>query len=318
MHIPVPTTPLPTFVPHDGIQGHEAWWTAWNFDPEYLIPLALLGFLYARGLARWQERTRSHAAWRTVSYYTGLIVLALLFESPIDALGEHHFSMHMVQHNLVMMLVPPLIYLGAPATPILKGLPRGFRRSVIAPVLRSPVFRATWNLLTFPPICIGIFVVSQWVWHLWPGLFDLALRNDLVHDLQHATFVLVGMLFWWNVVDPKPRRSRIRSMGFRIVYFYAAMIPKHILAAFITFADRIFYPTYETRVLVLPLDPMDDQRLAGVLMWVPFGEILNLIVAAVIFFVWWKQSDERTRAEEAERLALEQAARDATPLATGG
>jgi len=312
MHVPIPTTLPPRFVPHDVIGPEGDWWAAWNFDPHYLIPLVLMGFIYARGLRRWTERTREHAHWRTASYYAGLIILALLFESPLDRLGEHHFSMHMVQHNLVMMLVPPLIYLGAPTTPILKGLPRGFRRSVVAPVLRSPVARAVWNFLTMPIVAIALFAASQWFWHLWPGVYDLALRNDLVHDLQHISFFAVAMIFWWNVIDPKPRRSRIRSMGFRIVYFYGGMVPKHILAAFITFADRVFYPTYETRELFLPLDPLDDQRLAGVLMWVPFGEFTNLFVAAVIFFVWWKQSDTRTRAEEAERLAREQAAAGAS------
>ncbi|MQC16785.1 MAG: cytochrome c oxidase assembly protein [Chloroflexi bacterium] len=316
MYLPVPATLPERFVPHDTIGPEADWWTAWNFDPQYLIPIVLVGFIYARGLMRWNERSRRHPHWRTASYYSGLILLALLFESPLDRLGEHHFSMHMVQHNMVMMFVPPLIYLGAPTTPILKGLPRAFRKRFVAPALRASITRRGWSFLTYPPFAVALFAVSQWFWHLWPGVYDLALRDDVIHDLQHITFFAVSMIFWWNIVDPKPRRSRIHSMGFRIVYLYAAMVPKHILAAFITFADRVFYPTYEARELFLPLSPLDDQRLAGVLMWVPFGEILNLLIAACIFFVWWRQSDERTRAEEATRLAQEQAARGA-PLPSG-
>jgi putative membrane protein len=310
MQIPLPTGLPAPVVPHDEIAPFQDWWTAWNFDPHYLIPLVLLGFIYARGLVRWKERTRHHSPWRTASYFTGLITLALLFESPLDRLGEHHFSMHMVQHNMVMMVVPPLIYLGAPTTPILRGLPKGFRRRFVEPLLRSSVTRGVWNGLTFPPIAVALFAVSQWFWHLYPGLYDLALRNDIVHDIQHISFFVVAMIFWWNIIDPKPRRSRINPMGLRIVYLYAAMVPKHVLAAFITFADRVFYSTYEERFLYLPLDPLDDQRLAGVLMWVPFGEFMNLLIAACIFFVWWNQSNERTRREEEARLAAEKAARE--------
>ena len=302
----------PQIAAHDVIDEGADWWTAWNFDLHYLLPLALLAFIYARGLTRWEDRTREHSRWRVASFYSGLLLVALLYQSPLDRLGEHHFSMHMVQHSIAMMFVPPLIYLGAPTTPMLKGMPRGFRRRVVAPFLRSPITRAVWDFLTFPVVAIATFTLAQWLWHLGPGWYDLALRNDLVHDVQHISFLAVAMIFWWNIIDPKPRRSRIRSMGLRIVYFYGAMVPKHILAAFITFADEVFYPTYENVRLFLPGSPLEDQRLAGLLMWVPFGEMLNLIVAAIIFSIWWRQSEERQRSEEAAR----DAEREALPAPT--
>lgn len=293
----VPALPVRP-VPHDAIEGD--WWLAWNFDPQYLIPVVLLGFIYARGLARWTERSRPHSAWRTTSFYAGLALLVLIYESPLDRLGEHHFSFHMIQHSIAMMIVPPLIYLGAPSTPVLRGLPKGFRRAVVQPVLNHPVTRSVWNFLTFPPIAVVIFSVTQWAWHLMPGWYDAALNDDVIHNIQHITFLAVAMLFWWNIVDPKPRRSRI-PMGMRIIYLYAAMVPKHVLAAMITFSDRVFYETYERRELFIPLSPADDQQLAGVLMWVPFGEIFNLVVAAIIFMQWWGQSERNQRAEEAQR-----------------
>ena len=301
MFIPVPVGPAPALPAHDVIGEGADWWTAWNADFQYLIPLALLAFLYARGLTRWTDRTREHSAWSIASFYGGLLLLALIYESPLDRLGEHHFSMHMIQHNIAMMFVPPLIYLGAPATPVLKGLPKGFRRSVVAPALRSPVTRAAWGFITHPIVAILLFAGSQWTWHMWPGLYDWALRDDVVHDVQHITFLGVAMVFWWNIVDPKPRRSRISSMGMRILYFYGAMVPKHVLAAFITFADHVFYPTYERVQLFLPGTPLEDQQLAGLLMWVPFGEMINLMVAGTLFAIWWRQSERQQRAEEAAR-----------------
>jgi cytochrome c oxidase assembly factor CtaG len=298
---------LPSFpvVPHDEIEG--IWWQAWNLDIQYLVPLALMAFFYLRGLSRWTERSREHSHWRTASYLGGLALLALIYESPLDRLGEHHFSMHMIQHSIAMMIVPPLIYLGAPTVPVLRGLPRGFRRHVVEPAINHPVTRAVWNFLTFPVVTIVIFTLTQWMWHLMPGWYDSALNDDRIHDLQHITFLAVAMLFWWNMVDPKPRRSRI-PIGFRILYLYGAMVPKHFLAAMITFADTVFYPTYERVHLFLPGTPLEDQQMAGLLLWVPFGEMINLTVAAIIFMIWWRQSDVQQREEEAQRDAEAEAA----------
>ncbi len=277
-----------------------------------IVPVILAGLCYARGLSRWRNRSRDHSRWRIASYYTGLAVLLLSIESPLDRLGEHHFSMHMVQHNIVMMLIPPLLLLGAPTVPMLRGMPRWLRRRVVTPVLRSPVARAVWRGLTFPVVAVVTFTLLQWLWHLVPGWYDAALNNDLLHLFQHFTFFAVSMIFWWNIIDPKPLRSRI-PMGFRIVYFYAAMIPKHILAALITFAPEPLYETYTRAVLFLPFNPKQDQEIAGLLMWVPFGEMINLVTAAVIFRIWWVHSERQTREEEARRMAERERARTLGP-----
>src|SRR5690606_19938804 len=170
--------------------------------------------------------------------------------------------------------------------------------------------QAAWGFLTHPVVAIGLFTLTTWAWHLMPGWYDAALNDDFIHGVQHVTFLAVAMVFWWNIVDPKPRRSRV-PMGFRIVYFYGAMVPKHFLAAMITFADSVFYPTYERVHLFLPGTPLQDQQLAGLLLWVPFGEMINLTVAGVIFAIWWRQSDQQQRDDEARRDA------EATAVAGG-
>ncbi len=303
---------------HDVINESARWWTAWNFDPLLLIPIALVGFWYARGLRRWPERSREHSSWRVASYYAGLIVLVLAFESPLDRLGEHQFSMHMIQHNVVMMIVPPLILLGAPTTPMLRGIPRWLRQGVVRPVAGNVVARAVYRVVTFPIVAMALFAMSQWGWHLYPGLYDRALNEDWLHNLQHASFLLVSMIFWWNIIDPKPLHSRIPPLA-RILYFYGAMIPKHILAAFIVFADEPFYPTYERVYRFLPGSPIEDQQLAGLLMWVPFGELLNLITAGIILGFWFKRGNDEQLAKEAaeDALAASQAASRATAGSTG-
>ena len=303
---------------HDVIDHGTEWWTAWNFDAQFLIPIALVGFWYARGLRRWPERSREHPTWRVVSYYAGLVVLLLAFESPLDRLGEHQFSMHMIQHNVVMMFVPPLILLGAPTTPMLRGIPRWLRQGVVRPVAGNVVAREVYRVVTFPIVAMALFVVAQWGWHLYPGLYDRALNEDWLHNLQHASFLLVAMIFWWNIIDPKPLHSRIPPLA-RILYFYGAMIPKHILAAFIVFADKPFYPTYERVHRFLPGSPIEDQQLAGLLMWVPFGELLNLITAGIILGFWFKRGNDEQLAKEAaeDALAASQAASRAAAGSTG-
>lgn len=282
---------------HDVINENTDWWLAWSFDPQFLLPVALFAFWYARGLHRWPERTRAHSPWRTASYYAGLAVLVLSFESPLDRLGEHQFSMHMVQHNIVMMIVPPLILLGAPTTPMLRGMPRWLRQGVVRPVVSNGVAQRVYRFLTFPVVTIMLFTIFQWGWHLLPGLYDRALNDGMVHNLQHSTFLAVAMLFWWNVIDPKPLHSRIPVLA-RVLYFYGAMIPKHVLSAFIVFADHPFYPTYERVYRFLPGSPLEDQQLAGLLMWVPFGELLNLITAGVILGFWFRRGNAEQRAKE--------------------
>ncbi|MDA0270223.1 MAG: cytochrome c oxidase assembly protein [Chloroflexi bacterium] len=302
-----------TMPSHDVI-SEGPWWLAWNFDPIVVIPVALAAFYYARGLHRWDERSRLHSRWRVTSYYTGLVVLLLSVQSPLDRLGEHHFSMHMVQHNVVMMLVPPLILLGAPTTPMLRGLPRWVRKRIVTPTLRSSVGRGAWRVLTFPIVALGMFTLLQWLWHLMPGWYDAALNNNALHLFQHFSFFAISMIFWWNIIDPKPLRSRI-PLGFRILYFYGAMIPKHILAAMITFSPEPLYETYTRVHLFLPWDALQDQEIAGLLMWVPFGEAINLTVAAILFRVWWRQSERQTI--EDERRRDEQRAREASAVTPG-
>ena len=308
----LPTRVLPEWASHDVIAHGTDWWLAWSFDPQFLLPLALLAVWYARGLRHWPERSRAHSPWRTASYYTGLAVLVLSIESPLDRLGEHQFSMHMVQHNIVVMIVPPLILLGAPTTPMLRGMPQWLRQGVVRRVVRNGIAKRLYRFLTFPVVTVALFTISQWGWHLLPGWYERALNDDLVHSLQHASFLAIAMLFWWNVIDPKPLHSRIPVLA-RILYFYGAMIPKHVLSAFIVFADHPFYPTYERVYRFLPGSPLEDQQLAGLLMWVPFGELLNLITVGVILGFWFRRGTAEQVAKE-----IAEDARLAASRATAG
>lgn len=271
---------------HGGIEGD--WWAAWNFDPQVLVPAAVLTYWYitgARGLS-----PKRHPRWRSALFITGLAVVLLAMESPVDRMGEHHFSFHMIQHELFVLVGVPLMLLGAPLVPVLRGMPRGLRRPLTRLFFRSHAFRLVGRALTFPPFAIAQLVLVLYVWHFAPGWFDAALRNDAIHDVQHASFIAAAVIFWWNVIDPAPLHSRL-GYGVRMLYIPPAMAARVLLSAILTFSTRPLYGTYADTTRFIPLDPLKDQQLGGLIMWVP-GELLNLIAIGIIFAVWWHKSED--------------------------
>ena len=262
-------------------------WNSWNADPQLLLPLALAAICYARGLSRWPERSRGHPWWRTTTFYLGLLLLVLTLESPLDAAAEHHLTFHMIQHELLVLIAPPLILIGAPTTPLLRGLPRVLRLSVVRPLARCNAVRIGWRSFTHPVFAWGFFTGTLWLWHLAPGWYEAALTDRWIHELQHFSFATAALLVWWNLIDPAPLSARLGYLP-RILFLIAISIPKHLLGAFLTFASEPFYKTYEGRQL-LDMSLATDQQIAGLLMWAP-SQILMLGVIAIIFAVWYDKS----------------------------
>lgn len=287
------------FPAHGSIPPDLPWWQAWSFDPSLLLPIGLVGWFYIRGLHRWDLRSREHPWWRTALFIAGLTIYLLAMESPIDRLGEHHFSMHMIQHELIITWAVPLILLGAPTTPLLRGMPGWLRHGVVRPLAGRRPIRAAYRLITHPVCTIGLEALALWSWHLIPGWWEASLADQLVHDLQHLSFTAASVLFWWNVIDPRPLHSRVPHL-LRVLYIFGASIPKHILAALVTFAPHPFYPSYEAARPVLPLDAAADQQLAGLIMWVP-SEMLTVITMGVVFFLWMRRSERLQREADAKR-----------------
>ncbi len=287
---------------HGEPHGAGPWWEVWNTDPQILIPVALAGFFYLNGLRRWQDRSRQHSNWRTASYFSALALLLLALESPLDYLGEHHFTFHMIQHELILMLVVPLILLGAPTTPSLLGLPRPLRMDVLRRLLGSSAARMLYGFMTKPLIAASLLIVTLYLWHLAPGWYDTSLSNEFVHGVQHVSYLVVGMLFWWVVIDPKPLQSRL-SYPLRIVYLFLASTPKHFLGALITFAGDPLYDAYQVAEPVFPMTIMNDQGIAGLIMWAP-SQTMHLVAIAVIFFMWADRSEREQRAQDDERMRL--------------
>lgn len=253
---------------------------SWTFDPWIITPLLLTAGIYWCGWRDLHRRLpRRFTVWRLVAFQAALFTLFLTLASPLHEFAEMLLQFHMIQHLLLMMVVPPLLLLGAPILPLLRGLPRPVLQHGLAPVFASTVLRRLGHFLTHPIVCLVAFTVSNVTWHL-PGLYELALRSEFWHDVQHVCFLGTGLLFWWPVVQPWP--SRLRWPRWTMIpYLLFADIQNTALSAFLIFSERVLYPTYAAVPRLWGITALDDQAAAGAIMWVP-GSVIFLVPVGVL------------------------------------
>ena len=277
---------------HQGIPPGQTPLTAWGFITNPIPSLLLLAslYFYINGLNNWPNPTHPVSNWQKASFFAGIVVLFAALQSPIEPLAEHYFAIHQVQHILVRMVGPLLILLGAPLTPMLRGMPTWLRQGVIRRVVRTPIAHWIYWKITNPVFTIVAFLGLLFFWQI-PGPHDLAVQNDYVHELMHATMLISGFLFWWIVVDPKPHRSRLHY-GLRVLYLGLIVLPNTLLGAAITFQERLIYSAYQE--LPRPWEGfshLSDQRLGGLTLWVP-GDMMCIIGAGIVMFMWYQREME--------------------------
>ena len=282
-------TAAPAFAHTDQLDAGDVW-TSWVPDPLAILLVFGFGYLYARGLRDWWPRSRPVHRWQVVSYYAGLAAMFIVLISPLDPLADHLFFVHQIQHLLLRIAGPVLILLGAPLTPILRGLPHGLRMSVIPPVVSNPLARRAYQWATHPVIIPALFLLVLYVWQ-FPLAHDAALKSLWVHYLMHLTMTVSSMLFWWLIIDPKPHRSRLHY-GVRVLIMAVTILPNTVLGAFIVFAERGLYDGYG---LTRPFSivPLADQRWGGLIMWLS-ADMMTVSTAAVIFGMWYAREQQQT------------------------
>jgi cytochrome c oxidase assembly factor CtaG len=252
----------------------------WTPSVGLLVAAGLLLVVYAHGWwALHRRRPRRLPTWRLGCFVAGTALLLVALVSPLDALADTLLSAHMAQHLLLMMAAPPLLWLGAPVAPLLRGLPATARRRVVARLVGWSPLRIAGRWLGRPAVCLTGFVAVTWLWHV-PALYEWALHDELVHDAEHLCFLAAGLLFWWPVVAPWPARGADRRWV-ALPYLLLAMIENTVFSAIFTFSDRVLYPSYAAGPRVLGLEPLADQMLAGAVMWVPASLIMLVPVAAI-------------------------------------
>ena len=243
----------------------------WPVEPSVGIPVVIAATIYMRGWGRLRWRLPERFEVRHAAVFlAGLVTLLLALASPVDALTQRWLSAHMVQHLLLMVVVPPMLWMGAPVVPLLVGLPRSIRQIALA-VTRTPIGRSLTRRLLHPAVGWIAFALAFWVWHA-PALYDLAVESDLWHHVEHACFLGSALLFWRPVILAWPAQL-IWPRWTMVPYLGLAMFQSVPLAAILTFSDRVIYTRYSS---------IEDQALAGVIMWVPGSIPLLLPILRVI------------------------------------
>ena len=289
----------------------------WSLDPQALAGIGLVALAY-----RWAVRrvavahpVNPHPAHRSWLFAGGLVAIGLALLSPIETYEGQLFSVHMVQHMLLELVAAPLLLAGAPITLALRTASPTWRRRMLA-VLHSGVVRA----LAFPVVAWMLFAAVNWGWH-FSVLYDDALESQLLHYVQHATFLGAALLFWWPVIGADPSPWRLPH-PVRLLYLFLAMPQNSFLGVAIMSAGSVLYPHYVTNGRDWGPTPLEDQQLGGVFMWVG-GDVIFLAAMAIVVVMWMRHEDRRTVRLDA-RLAADRSARAArgeepwTPRLPGG
>jgi putative membrane protein len=268
--------------------------TSWTLDPG---PVLLIGTLAGVYVARWRQVRRAHPGfagrreaptWALVCYLGGILALIGALISPVDRLAEQAFTMHMVQHVLLLDLAPI-------------GLILGLTKVILRPVThRLQRLEESAGVLAHPIFAVFLYVALMWLWHV-PAMYDAALAHPLLHIVEHVCFLSAGLLYWWHLLGPIRGRHRLTEMG-AVVYMLSTKLLVGLLGIGLTFAPEPLYAFYQHQAPIWGLTPTEDESLAGGLM--AFEQSVVMGIALVWLFV-----NALTASDAAERRAERYAAR---------
>jgi putative membrane protein len=253
---------------------------SWSFHPSVLIGTALLGALYFWGIGparrRWSLGPPA-TPWQVASFVAGLAVLLVSLNGPLHDLSDYYlFSVHMLQHLLLTLLFPPLLIAGTPGW-------------LLAPLVRRPGVARVGRFLARPLVAALLYSVVIAAWHTIPA-YDLMMRNHEVHVVTHLMFIVAAVIMWWPVMSPVPEVPRM-PLGLAMLYLFLVSIPMQLVAAIITMSGSPLYLWYEAAPRTLGLSPLDDQKVGGLLMWVP-GNLWMFGAIAILFFLWNREEPD--------------------------
>lgn len=260
----------------DAVAAPSVW--TWNLAPWLLLLLAAAALLYAAGVRRlWQQAGRGRGITRAqaVAFAGGWLALVAALVSPLDPLGGRLFSAHMVQHELMMVVAAPLLVVARPLAAWTWALPPAPRRAA-GRWFQGRRWQALWTTLTDPLVAWALHGLALWGWHI-PAAFDAALASEPLHIAQHASFLGTALFFWWAVLGHDPRGRY--GPGHSAAYLFTTMMHTAALGALLSLAPTPWYAPYIPTTAVLGFDPVEDQQLGGLVMWVPAG--LAYVVAAL-------------------------------------
>lgn len=273
---------------HDGAPARPLWTPA----PWLWLGLGACVALYTRGHVLRARRlgAASRRSWLQAAYFAACIatlILALL--SPLDAESDRLFSAHMVQHELLMLVAAPLLVLARPLDSYYWALPPSARARTLR-LVRTPAFSRTFHALTAPGVALLIHGAVRWLWHI-PALFEACLQNEWLHGVQHASFFITAVVFWWSLLQGAHGRL---GYGLATLFVFATALHTGALGALIALSHHPWYIDQTRTPNGFGLDPLSDQQLAGFIMWIATG-IWMTGLGLGVFIVWLGRLGQRRR-----------------------
>lgn len=255
--------------------------TRWDIPWGVTSALVVTGVVYARGwIAIRRTRPLQFPRWRLYCFLGGLLALFVAVASPLDTYSESLLFMHMAQHWMLMSVAPPLIALGAPVVPMLRGLPPWLIRRPLGPLFRTGTLRRIGTFLSDPRVAWLAMNAAYLGWHI-PRAYEFALSSESWHNCEHACFFFTNLMFWWPILQPWPSRPRF-SRWLLIPYLGLADVVNTAIAGFLCFCGRLVYPSYAALPRLFGLSALNDQVAAGAFMWICGSMVYAVAGVAVI------------------------------------
>ncbi len=242
--------------------------------------------LYVRGVRRLEGNARLRW-WEKASFAAGWAAVLLALASPLDRLSDILFSAHMTQHELLILVGAPLLVLSRPLVAFMHAVSPA-RRQKAQHAMSAGAVATSWRVLTHPVAIVGIHGAVIWAWHA-PVLFEWALRNELVHTVQHLMFFVTAALFWWALIHGRYGRM---GYGVSVIFVFVTAMHTGLLGVLFTFARVPWYPLHESRTVAWRVSALEDQQLAGLIMWVPSG-VLFMLLGLALFAAWLGEAERR-------------------------
>jgi putative membrane protein len=264
---------------HAHVAAGENVLTDWHWRWDVISVLLVFGTVYIRGWVCLRKIGGEATLFQLAVYGLALVAIGCALLSPLDDLASYLLIAHMAQHELLMMLAPPLILLGNPVPILLWGLGERSRLQAGNLLARHAVIRRARDFFGWMPVAWSLYVFNLWAWH-HPDLYQAALRDEWIHDLEHTLFFLTALAFWWPVVRPYSRPAPLRD-GVRIFYLFLAAAQDALLSGVIALSTKTLYPHYETALRLWDLSPREDQIGAGIVMFA-VGSTTYLVAILVL------------------------------------
>jgi putative membrane protein len=261
----------------------------WSLDPAVLAPLGIGLVVYVVGISKlWRHAGIGHGAsiLQAIFFALGWLCMAVAIASPLHEISERLFAMHMLEHELVMTIAAPLLVFSRPLGPMLWAFPRLWRPQV-ARAARTGAYLLGWDILSRPLVATLVHAAAIWLWHI-PAVFDAALDNEMLHWLQHVSFLVTAMFFWWSLLGLR------QKAGVAIGELFATGMQTGALGVLLALARQPMYPAQAMLARASGVDPLQDQQLAGLVMWVPAG-LVYVAAALAIAGIWIANSSHNAR-----------------------